>query len=442
MNEKNIDLIEQKLKRKSIQEYEIYWTETDIHETEFLKNKVDIEREVKDFEYVLRILSQQDKGTGIGIIKGNSLNPKDIEKNIESCLLLAKNNIGSEYYFPKKKEIPHIKTFDEKIVKDPTGIMKSSCEELIQENDNQKDIFPTFGRFRIHIQRKFLRNSNQLDLDSLKTYFFIEFALKAQENGNMAESWEVEYIKEREQLNLKERVEKWVRIAKDTLSAKIPKSSTDAIVIFPPYVLKNALNPVIGFHASGRAFHEKVSLLNLDDIVASEEFTLNDNGLLDGGLRTSSWDGEGNPHQKNIIINKGKFIKRLYDQKFAIMGNTKSTGNGVRNVDGSVINGITNFQIEAGTIPIEDLISEIKEGYYIEKCSWLNPDRFSGSFGTEIRNGYFIEDGQFKQSIKGGNISGNVFEMIKNCHLISKEREFSANTLFPYMSFTGLKISS
>ncbi|TFG07785.1 MAG: TldD/PmbA family protein [Promethearchaeota archaeon] len=442
MNGKDIDLIERKLIAKKIQEYEIFWTTTDIHETEFLKNQVDIEREVKDSEYVLRILSQQDMGTGIGIIKGNSMNPKDIEKNIDSCLLLAKNNVGPKYFFPRKKANPNIKTFDDRIIKDPVGIMKDSCEVLIKEINDQKGVSPTFGRFRIHVQREFLRNSNQLDLDSLKTYFFIEFALKAQKNGSMAESWEVEYVKEKEQLNLRERVKKWARIAKDTLNAKMPKSSTDAIVVFPPHVLKNAINPVIGFHASGRAFHEKVSLLNLDEIIASEEFSLNDNGLLESGLRTSSWDGEGNPHQNNLIINKGNFIKRIYDQKFAIMGNTDSTGNGVRIADGSVINGITNFQIEPGVISIDDLISEIKEGYYIEKCSWLNPDRFSGSFGTEIRNGYYIENGKFKYPIKGGNLSGNVLEMIKNCHLISKEREFSANTLFPYMSFTSLKISS
>ncbi|MFX0070104.1 MAG: metallopeptidase TldD-related protein [Candidatus Hermodarchaeota archaeon] len=442
MNKESVELIEKEMKAKDIREYEIYCTETDIYETEFLKNSVDIEREVKDFEYILRILSQKESGTGIGIIKGNSLNPKDIEKNIDMCLILAKNNLGPRYNFPESKNFLKVKTSDAKIIKDPIGTMNRSCEELITEINSQKDVFPTFGRLRIHVQKKCLRNSNELDLDALKTFFFIEFALKAQNNGKMAESWEVEYIKEIDHLNFKDRVEKWVRIAKDTLRATIPKASKNAIVIFPPNVLKNALNPVIGFHTSGRAFHEKVSLLKLDDKIASEEITLMDNGLLEGGLISNSWDGEGNPHQNNIVIEKGIFKKRLYDQKFAIMGNTESTGNGLRIADGSVINNITNFQMEPGKVSIDDLISGIKEGYYIEKCSWLNPDKFSGSFGTEIRNGYFVENGEFKHPIKGGNISGNVLKMIKNCQNISKECEFSANSLLPYIAFNDLKISS
>ena len=281
-----------------------------------------------------------------------------------------------------------------------------------------------------------------MDLGASKTFFYIECALKAQENGKLSEAWEIEYIKEKEHLNIEKRVNKWARIAVDTLKAKIPNPNNQAIVIFPPNVLKNAINPVIGFHALGKAYHEKVSALNIDAKVASNTFSLLDDGTLEGGLMCNSWDGEGNPHQMIEVIKNGIFKNRLYDQKFAIMGNTESTGNGIRIGDGSVINSISNFEILPGDIAKEEMISEIKEGYLIEKCSWLNPDRFSGSFGTEIRNGYFIKNGRLEYPIKGGNISGNVLEMIKNCQYISKERNFSQNSLFPYITFKNLSISS
>ena len=437
-----IEIIEKSLKLKKIQEYEIYFVDQKIYETEFLKNAIESERDVRDIEYVIRILTQKGDETGIGIIKGNSLNSKEIEKNIEYCLILSKNNKASKYIFPESKNISQIKTADQSIIKDPINFKADICDQIKKEIDDHKEVTPTFGRFRIHIQNKYLKNSSGLDLNSPKTFFYIEFALKAQKNSKLSESWEIEYIKEKEHLNIVDRVDKWARIAKDTLKAKIPKPNKQTVVIFPPKVLKDAINPVIGFHVSGKAYYEKVTNLKLDDKVASETFTLFDNGLLEGGLRSNSWDGEGNPHQINEVIKDGIFKKRLYDQKFAIMGNLESTGNGIRTADGSIINSISNLEIKPGSISKDDMISDIKEGYYIEKCSWLNPDGFSGSFGTEIRNGYYIQDGKFKYPIKGGNISGNVLDMIKNCKYISRDCEFSLNSLFPYIAFTNLIISS
>ena len=442
MSKEKIGLIENSLISKKIQEYDIYFTDTEIYETEFIKSVIFSEREVNKLEYVIRILSQKGNETGIGIVKGNSLEPKDIDKNIETCVLLSKNNSSSKYYFPKNKSLPQIKTADQVILNDPVGFKNDISEEIKKEIDDHREVSPTFGRFRLHAQHKYLRNSNGLDLNASKTFFYLEIALKAQENDKLSESWEIEYIKEKEDLKIKDRVDKWAQTAQNMLKAKIPKPNQRAIVIFPPNVLKDAINPVVGFHSSGRAYHEKITNLKIDDKVASDNFTLTDDGTLEGALMCNSWDGEGNPHQTSEVIKNGIFKKRLYDQKFGIMGNTNSTGNGIRIDDGSVVNSISNLEISSGDIAKEDMISEIKEGYLIEKCSWLNPDRFSSSFGTEIRNGYFIKNGQIDYPIKGGNISGNVLEMIKNCHYITKEREFSVNSLFPYISFKNLTISS
>ena len=88
------------------------------------------------------------------------------------------------------------------------------------------------------------------------------------------------------------------------------------------------------------------------------------------------------------------------------------------------------------------MISEIKKGYYIQKFSWLNPNEVQGFFGAEIRNGYYIENGEFKYPIKLGNVSGNVLEMIKQCLYISKEREYNQDSYFPYIAFKNLTVSS
>jgi predicted Zn-dependent protease len=90
---------------------------------------------------------------------------------------------------------------------------------------------------------------------------------------------------------------------------------------------------------------------------------------------------------------------------------------------------------------LDNIVSEIKEGYYIEKFSWLNPQFLSGFFGSEIRNGYYIKNGEYQNPIKLGTVSGNILDMIKNCLYVSKETEFTENSLLPYIVFSNLTIS-
>ncbi|MFW9936152.1 MAG: metallopeptidase TldD-related protein [Candidatus Thorarchaeota archaeon] len=437
-----LNTIENKLHQKKIEQYEILLVENDILETIFKKNEIDNEREIRDFEYIIRILKQKGNGTGIGIVKGCNRDPEEIGKNIDICISLSNSNFGSKYEFPHKTSYSNINIADNKIVKNPVEVKNELSSELISEIQCKKDVLPTFGRFRVHSKKNFLRNHNGLDLEALKTYIFVEFSLKAQKNSKLSEFWLTEYYKEISHFNIKKEVEKWAKIAKDTLIAKLPNPKSKTVIIFPPHVLREAINPVIGYHVLGKSNSEKTSLYKIGDEVASENFTLIDNGLLKGGFRTNSFDGEGNPQQKNIIIKDGIFERRLYDQKYAILENKISTGNGIRSMEGSIYNDVSNLQIIPGDISLDEIISNVKEGYYIERFSWLNPGELSGDFGAEVRNGYYIKNGRILNPIKGGNVSGNVLKMVNNCKYISKECEFSLNSYFPYICFTNLSISS
>lgn len=437
-----LDIIENVLKSQNIAEYEIFLVKRNIFESMLLKNKRDLEREITDFEYFIRILSQREDKTGIGVIKGNSFKPKQLMSNIERCVGLSKVNSGPKYHFPDVTKPPKIDLAEEKLIKNPLSTKNDLVEELISTCADEKDIEAPFGRFRTHIHHHYLRNNNNLTLNSLKTFYFIELSLKAEKNGELSEFWDAKYYKNSEHLKFEDRINKWANMAKDTLDARTPEPKKDAVVIFPPNVLRLAINPVVGTHSLAKSHFEKISQFNVNEEVASAQFSLNDDGLLEGGLNSSPWDAEGIPQQKTIVIENGVFKNRLYDHKFAQLDGASSTGNATRSDAGTVSNGISNMRIKAGEISKEEMISEIKQGYYIQKFSWLNPNAVQGFFGAEIRNGYYIEDGKFKYPIKLGNVSGNVLEMIKNCLYISKEREYHEETYFPYIAFKNLTVSS
>ena len=73
MSIESLDRIETILKSKKIQEFEIFFMQKSIYETIFLKDKTENERDISNFEYFIRILTQKENKTGIGVVKGNSL---------------------------------------------------------------------------------------------------------------------------------------------------------------------------------------------------------------------------------------------------------------------------------------------------------------------------------------------------------------------------------
>jgi PmbA protein len=437
-----LNVIEDIINSKKIQDYEIFLIDHAAFESIILKDKVDNNREINNFEYTLRILSQKDNETGVGIVQGNSLDPKDIEKNIDTCIRLANTNLSTKYYFPDKSSPQKVVTSDKNVINNSTRMKEHLVEELLSEIKEKKEVTPTFGRFRVHLDKISLRNSNSVDLHTLKSYFFIEFSLKAQQNGKLSEYWPFLIIKEEEQLDFSKRVEKWAKLAQDNLKAVVPQPEKKATIVFSPQVLHNALNTVISAHASGMAYHQKMSRFQIDKKAASDNVSIIDDGLMEGGLATNGWDGEGTPHQRNEIIKDGIFQRRLYDQKYALLENTSSTGNGRRAKDGSIVNGISNLEIKAGDMDLDEMISNISTGYFIEQFSWLMPSQITEIFGPEIRAGYSIKAGKISHPIKLGNVSGDVFDMIKNCLYITKKREYFNNCLFPHMTFANLRVSS
>jgi predicted Zn-dependent protease len=243
-------------------------------------------------------------------------------------------------------------------------------------------------------------------------------------------------------------------LAKDTLDAKLPPSAKVPVIMNPESIC-DAIVPVIGFHSSADQKFKNQSVFNLGDSVASKELTIIDDGLFECGLSSAPFDDEGNPQKRTPIIEKGILKSFICDQKYALMLNNKPTGNGIKPLGlllnplnkhlSSIVTSPTNFSISPGNESYESLIKDVKEGILIEQFSWLSPDPFSSGFSSEIRNGYVIKNGEIGQPIKGGMISGKVFDLIKNISGMSKSAEMeSGATAFsiiaPHIKFDNVQV--
>lgn len=116
--------------------------------------------------------------------------------------------------------------------------------------------------------------------------------------------------------------------------------------------------------------------------------------LLPGGLGTFGWDDEGTPAQRTPIVREGIFTGYLSSRESALALGQRSNGCGRATSWGRIpLVRMVNLSLEPGSGSLDDLISGVEDGLYVETpSSWSLDDKrmnfhFSGELCREIKGG-------------------------------------------------------
>ena len=176
--------------------------------------------------------------------------------------------------------------------------------------------------------------------------------------------------------------------------------------------------------------------------VGSEAVTIHDDGLLSGGLRTGIFDGEGVPHQKTPVIEKGILKNFLYDNYTANKQGRQSTGNASRAGYLSTPSiEATNFHILPGTKSAEDLLGEVDDGLlvsYLQGAHSSNP--VSGEFSVVATPAWRIRKGKIEHATRGVMLAGNIFELLKNVRLVGNNERKMGQLFAPWLMVENVKV--
>jgi PmbA protein len=153
--------------------------------------------------------------------------------------------------------------------------------------------------------------------------------------------------------------------------------------------------------------------------VASDLVTVWDDGLLDGGLSTRKFDGEGVPAQKTLVIDKGVLKNFLYDNYTANKSGVASTGNasrsGLASYASTPVLEASNFTFKQGNKTAEELVAEVDEGllvFGVQGAHSSNPE--SGEFSVVATPVWKIEGGEVAYAVRGAMVTGVVFDVLRN----------------------------
>jgi len=432
---------------KNTKEYEIFLQKTEVNEIHLQKNNISFIDKTIDSGYGIRVHSK-----GLGFSSSNIFSPFAIRETIKNALKSSVITKSVEFNFPKAQSFKEVETIDKKIKNGGEEAVRDYAKQTLASIPN--DVLISFGKIRTYDSQIEIVNSEGLDLEREETTFMLEFSIIVQKNGKKVEFWPHEYRRRIEDLPISN-LNEWIRIAKDQLVAETPKTERTTVIFSPTSVL-DGLGTVIGSHSTGSAKVNEVSKFSPGDKVASDSLTIISDGLYPYGLMTSEFDDEGVPQKKNVLIDKGVFKDYVYDQFYAIKDETKSSGNGLRQGDtffvfdgkygGMPNNMVSNFFVKPGNKTLEQLIEEVKHGILVDHFSWLAPDDTTGVFSSEIRAGYYIENGELAKPIKGGLIAGNFFDMIKNISGISNKSVITSGGsilagICPYIRFEDVQVA-
>ena len=163
--------------------------------------------------------------------------------------------------------------------------------------------------------------------------------------------------------------------------------------------------------------------------VASPVVTVIDDATIPNMRGSFSFDDEGTPSKRNVLVKEGILVGYMYDKYFAMLNNTTSTGNGRReSYEHKPIPRMTNTLITPGNLPPEGIIKSVPDGLFVKKMGGGQVNTVTGDFVFEVLEGYVIENGSVGELVRGATLIGNGPEVLKSIDMVGSDIGFSIGT--------------
>jgi TldD protein len=156
--------------------------------------------------------------------------------------------------------------------------------------------------------------------------------------------------------------------------------------------------------------------------VAAKGVTVLDDGTIADRRGSLNVDDEGNPSQRNVLIEDGILKGYIQDSMNARLMGVKPTGNGRRESYAAVpMPRMTNTYMLSGDKTREEIVASIKKGLYATNFGGGQVDITSGKFVFSASEAFWVENGQIQYPVKGATIVGSGPESLKKITLIGND---------------------
>jgi PmbA protein len=390
----------------------------------------------------------------IGFAYSNRLTLQQAAQVAKAAAKAAQASVRDEKWssLPHPGTIPSVEgTFD-------PAITRVTAEEMVElvtamaDSAAQFDrrVLPAFGEVSAATHRLVIVNSCGVEAEDAGTVFALSLGAMARSGSRVSPLCSEVELSRRFEPNPDRVGLEAARLAVSSLNAGPTEPGS-----FPVLFDRRAIQALLGFTVvsslRGDMVHRGRSVYagRLGEVVASKHLTLSDDGTLAGGLLSGRVDMEGVPRRRTSLIVRGELKGFLYDNYWARIEGRESTGNAARG--GGPLRSPayatlpriepTNMVIEVGDLSEEELIEEVKNGYYVREVQGAhqsNPE--SGEFSVAAVPAFRIIDGEVRHSVPGAMVVGNAYDLVRRIRAFGKESRQVGFLVAPKVVFDGVRV--
>lgn len=268
-----------------------------------------------------------------------------------------------------------------------------------------------------------LVNSQGISLEKEEAIFYLEAEVIKWEKGEAGSAVDFLYVRDLSRLD-------WERLLLDLYKKarlslrrrKLPSGVYPAV--FSPLSTFLLLR-TLGGSLDAESIYRKRSFMvgKLGEKIARKNIVLYDDPLIPGGIYSSPFDGEGVPHRRITLIDKGILQTYLHNSYTAHRDKVENTAHA--SPDGGI--SPTNLILERGKRLTREWFRDIDRGIYLDFLS-LSPHPVSGDFSQPLDFAFIIEKGEIKEALEGAMVGGNFLRLLTRIREISSDwRDFPGN---------------
>lgn len=437
-----LDLLEyavKKAEKQGASQAEAYFYGVDRLRTGIEKKQVKIGEKKYDAGMGIRVAVKKTDGFSIGFAYITDLTKKTAEDAAKKALRVAsfkKPDPDFKSFQEHKPTKIAKKIYDKQIAKIEPEKIVDLATDLIKTVATDKRITTIGGALSLNTVKVAIANSLGISGEFEKTGYGAFGYVVAQEKASVGVGGD-SYI---DCFFNKEKAFTAFKNARDLAIRQLnPKTIKTEImdVLLQPDALAFLLTFTLVSEVRADNIQKRQSPLvgKMNQLVASENLTVIDDGLIPQALGSKPFDDEGCPTQTTTVINKGRLQNFLYNTYTARKDNVPSTGNAARMLWGFTVKpkyavepviGPTNFKLCAGERSVEakfdEVVSEVKNGVIAKEVIGAHTANApSGEFSVVLDSAFKIEKGEIVYPVKQAMLGGNISDALKNVALFADD---------------------
>ncbi len=214
-----------------------------------------------------------------------------------------------------------------------------------------------------------------------------------------------------------------LRIAAVNLRAEPAPAGVMDVVLGPgwPGIL---LHEAIGHGLEGDFNRKKASAFAglMGTRIAAPGVTVVDDGTIPDRRGSISFDDEGTPSQRNMLIEDGILVAYMQDRQNARLMGVPATGNGRRqSFEHAPMPRMTNTIMLGGQTDPADVLAELRDGIYAVGFGGGQVDITNGKFVFSCTEAYRVRNGRVGAPVKGATLIGDGATALRHIRAIGND---------------------